>query len=367
LKLSHFETLAPVCPRCRGTAGEEHPLTLATIAARRGDLIIEGTLHCTNPACQLEYPIIDGIPLLFADIRTYVAENGAQLTARSDLSAETESILGDCLGPNSAFDVTRQHLSAYAWDNYGDLDPAETAAGPVRPNGVGRCLEAGLELLARRLDLPALDIGCAVGRSSFELAAGSSQLVLGIDTNFAMLQVAQRVLQQGRVRYPRRRLGVVYDRRAFDVRFEGSERVDFWACSGMALPFRANGFGLVVALQVLDSVGSPQALLAAVAEVVASGGHALFATPYDWSPAATPAEAWIGGHSQRGPTAGAAEPLLRSLLTPGAHPQSVQGLVLRAERRHWPWHTRLHERSITVYDTHLFVAEARGGAADSPD
>jgi len=59
-----------------------------------------------------------------------------------------------------------------------------------------------------------------------------------------MLQLAQQVLQKGKMRYPRRRIGVVYDCREFEVDFPSMEQVDFWACSGMSLPFRSNKFGL---------------------------------------------------------------------------------------------------------------------------
>lgn len=366
MKLAHFESLGPVCPSCRLHKAQEHPLTLARIAARSGDAVIEGTLHCTDSDCRLEYPIIDGVPLLLPDIRRYIADNIGHLTARSDLSAETESIVGDCLGPNSHFDITRQHLSSYAWDNYGDLDPAEATNGPAAPNGVGRCLHAGLEQIETRLDQPILDIGCALGRSSFELAASSSQLVLGIDTNFSMLKLAQRILGERKLSYPRRRIGIVYDRREFDIDLPAMEQVDFWACSGLSLPFRSNSFGLVVGLQVLDSVGSPLELLSSVADVLQPGGSTVLATPYDWSPAVTPVEAWIGGHSQRSATRGSAEPLLRSLLTPEAHPQSIEGLILRKEIPHFPWHTRIHDRSTMIYDTQIVVAEASNGTGQNP-
>jgi len=86
-------------------------------------------------------------------------------------------MLGDCLGSDTPFDITRKHLSSYTWDNHGDLDAAESADGPTRPNGVSRCLHAGLKLVEKRLDQPVLDIGCVVGRSSFELAETTSQLV----------------------------------------------------------------------------------------------------------------------------------------------------------------------------------------------
>ena len=76
----------------------------------------------------------------------------------------------------------------------------------------------------------------------------------------------------------------------------------------------------------------------------------------DWSPSATPLEHWLGGHSQRSPGAGASEPVLRALLTPGAHPQSVAGLQLEREMESLPWQVRTHDRAWMHYRTHLVVA-----------
>ena len=66
--------------------------------------------------------------------------------------------------------------------------------------------------------------------------------------------------------------------------------------------------------------------------VYITGGDAIITTPYDWSDAATPLEQWLGGHSQRGGVQGDSAAMLRSLLTPGGHPQSVQGLPGKTRR-----------------------------------
>ena len=97
---------------------------------------------------------------------------------------------------------------------------------------------------------------------------------------------------------------------------------------------------------------SPHALLKGLEHVLAEGGGAVLSTPYDWSNGATPYESWLGGHSQRGPWAGASEPFLRALLTPGAHPHSLGGLRLVGERD-VPWHVRMHDRSTVLYRAHL--------------
>jgi len=224
------------------------------------------------------------------------------------------------------------------------------------PGAVRRCLVRLLDMAAPiGVVERALDVGCGAGRSAFTLAERHPRaLVLGIDTNLGLLRLAQGAAH-GTVSYPRRRIGLVYDRRRFPVSLIGSERVDFWACDALALPFAAASADLVAALNLLDCVAEPRRLLAGLAEVLRRDGRLLLATPYDWSTRATPVETWIGGHSQRAAHRGAAEPFLRSLLTAGEHPQSVPGLRLLEEMHAWPWQTRLHERSTVSYRSHLLA------------
>lgn len=352
--------MQPVCPVCRATGRGSVPLRIAEVAREAGGHILEGVLHCSRPDCQREYPILDGIPLIIANLRAYVSDNVLALYGRRDLSATLESLLGDCCGPGSAFDQTRQHLSSYAWEHYADLDPGEPVGEP-RPGTMLGTLQAGWELAAALPPGPLLEIGCSVGRGTFALAERSEALVLGVDLNFAMLRMAGEILRQGIVRYPRRRVGLVYDRREFSAAFSHGEKVDFWACDALALPFTAGTFSLAVSLNVLDCVAGPAEFLAQLESVLSVGGKAVLTCPYDWSPGATPLETWLGGHSQRSSSAGASEPVLRGLLTPGASPSSVPGLQFLGERRELPWHVRLHDRSTMTYQVHLVVAERTQG------
>jgi SAM-dependent methyltransferase/uncharacterized protein YbaR (Trm112 family) len=354
----HFEALRPLCPVCRAASAQEFPLRLASVAREEGEVVLEGMLHCSNAACRREYPILDGVPLLVPAIRTYVTEQLLGLVARDDLSADTQSLLGDCCGPGSTLDLGRQYLSSYAWDHYADLDPQEPV-GQTRPGAAVRALHAGLALAGKGAAAPAIDLGCAVGRTTFALAERTAGLVLGVDLNFAMLRLAARILHEGLVRYPRRRVGLVYDRREFPATFAASERVDFWACDVLSLPFPTGTFSLTAGLNVLDCVPSPHDFLEETARVLGAGGTALVCTPYDWSPAATPVEAWLGGHSQRGEDRGASAPLLRALLTPGAHPQAITGLDIVGEIEALAWHVRLHERHTASYQVHLLAARRR--------
>lgn len=353
----HFEALRPLCPVCQAGVGSEFPLEIAAVSREDDKCIIEGILHCPNPSCLREYPIVDGIPLIITGLRTYLADNVLHVYGRNDLSDSMESILGDCCGPGSTFDNGRQQLSSYGWDHYGDLDPQELPSNPP-PGCVLQNLREGLRIAGDIPSGPIIDVGCSVGRTSFALAERRNDLVLGVDLNYPMLRMASNVLRHGIVTYPRRHVGLVYERREFPVRFKNTANVDFWACDATALPFRKRSFAAAVALNVLDCVQAPTQLLESLARVLTLSGKALLTCPYDWSVTATPLEAWLGGHSQRSKDGGASEPLLRALLTPRAHPNSIPGLEVFAESDSLEWQVRLHERSTMSYRVHLVVARS---------
>ena len=300
----------------------------------------------------MEYPIIDGIPYLVPELRSFISTSLEHTYMRHDLPGAIESLLGDCAGPGTVLDATRQYLSSYTWDHYGEFDPDDSKDS----SSLIGCLDACWSHMTIGNGV-VVDIGASVGRSTFELASRTDGLVLGIDMNIAMLRLASRVLREGRVRYPRRRVGVVYDWRDFEVSFASADRVDFWACDATVLPMCAESVGAIVGLNVLDTVRSPVHLLESADRLIAKGGSLALSAPYDWAPTATPFEGWIGGHSQRGPTGGAVEPLLRSLLTPGTHPQATRRLALAHEVSDVPWEVRLHDRSTMHYSSHAVVAQ----------
>ena len=348
------------------------PLKLVRVLKEEDEQVIEGLVGCPNSSCQREYPIIDGIPLLIAGLRNYIAGSISSIHARDDLHPVTLSVLGDCCGPGSTLDVTRQLLSSFGGDHYGEFFPGAVVRSVNDGTSVGVdnsqrktstttgqvvSLLAHLESLAPPVAPgPLLDVGCGPGRSTFELARSTARPVLGVDMNYALLRMAAKVLRTGVADYPVRRGGVVYEQRRHAVDLPHAELVDFWACDATALPLPPASLGRIVGLNVLDSVASPLALLASLSQALTPEGHLLLACPYDWTSAVTPLEQWLGGHSQRSTFEGDSATLLRKLLTPGDPLQMQTGLKLLAESDGFEWQLRLHSRSVTRYQVHSIVA-----------
>jgi SAM-dependent methyltransferase len=310
-------------------------------------------IECSAVACQREYPIVDGIPLLVADIQRNIGATLLHMLLRSDLDPATLSALNDAGGPESELDRLLRHWSHYGADHWGDQDPDPFPRTPRAAPVVGlwdRTLKVGFPLGT------AIDLGCAVGRGTFHLASISSDLVLGLDLNFTMLRMAAQILRTGVARYPVRRLGMVYGWREHAVQVGSAQRVDFWMADAVALPFTSTSLGFVGSMNLIDCLADPGRHLLELGRVLAPGGILAMASPFDWAPHVTPVEAWIGGHSQRATDGGAAEPRLARLF----EQEWIPGMHIKEIVPSLPWPVRVHDRATMTYDTHLLIAQKAG-------
>lgn len=354
MRLAHFEALRPICPLCRGR-GEESPIAVQVVEEGDDDAVASGILGCAS--CGCEFPVLDGMPVIVPNMRQFIADNLFYLLARTDVPPLVESLLGDAAGASSGLQSIRQHVSSYAWDHWADHDPdeLEPAPGPARPGGIARAVAAGLEMMsAEAPEGPILDIGCGAGRSIGEFAALTGRQVLGIDISIPLARVARRALIEGRVDYPRRRVGLVYDRREFPVPAAAPGLVDVWICDVQALPFRDGTFAMASAMNVIDCLAEPRAGLVEIDRALKPDGEAVFAVPFDWTGNVTAPEEWLGGHSQRAQHGGSAEALFGMLLEDG--PLAAGSLRRVGAPREFPWHVRLHDRSCMHYSSYMVAA-----------
>jgi SAM-dependent methyltransferase len=235
---------------------------------------------------------------------------------------------------------TRRYLDEYLLFHYGQ--PRRVCPfGFVRPEFLRFHQRLRRECL---LPVPntgpasALDIGCGVGRFTFELRRVTNR-ALGLDSSRPFIDAARRMARNRTVtvrvaesggQFLTRRLILPRGLPSGAVKFETGDALDLGA-----LP--EGGFQVVAAINLLCRLRSPRRFLQQVPRLVAPGGQFLIASPYSWLEEYTPSREWLTSRQ------------VRELLRPG--------LRLR-RRRDLPFVIREHRRKyqLVVSEVMVFVA-----------
>lgn len=138
----------------------------------------------------------------------------------------------------------------------------------------------------------ALDLGCAVGRSSFELARQIPEVV-GVDFSRVFIRAAQTLRSRGSLRFPLKQEGDLTQPAIARVSAPTlRRRVTFRTGDALHLP-PLGQFDVVLAANLLDRVKDPRRLLEKVLpSLVRPGGLLLLTSPYTWSEKFTPRVRW---------------------------------------------------------------------------
>jgi len=222
-------------------------------------------------------------------------------------------------------------LSQYAEFHYGD----SYFGVPNFPRALARL---AIEAMGRRPARRALDLGCATGRASFELARHFERVV-GVDFSARFINAGVKLADQGVLRYtiPDEGELVLYR----EVRLEDldlaevRDKVEFWQGDACNLKPVLSGYDLVLAANLIDRLYSPRKFLGTIHSRVNVGGLLLIASPYTWLEEHTRKEEWIGGVKKDGESYFTLDGLKDQL---GAHFRLVDGprevpFVIRETRR----------------------------------
>lgn len=198
--------------------------------------------------------------------------------------------------PPSSHYETDQLVSEYAEFHYGD----DYYGVPNFPQTLARlCIEA----MGGKPALNALDLGCATGRATFELARHFER-VTGMDFSARFIQLGVQLAEQGLLRYTLADEGelVLYkERKLADLNLEKTRRkVEFWQGDACNLKPHFSGYDLILAANLIDRLYSPRKFLAVAHERLNPGGLLVIATPCTWLEEHTRREEWIGGFKRDG-------------------------------------------------------------------
>lgn len=187
---------------------------------------------------------------------------------------------------------TTRLLDEYLLFHYGS--PAEVLPWPEGPRAALGFAERTVSELADFGRQPAtgLDLGCAVGRSSFELALRGLD-VLGIDFSQRFIDAATTLATGAPLAYRRLDEGSAATElvaRAPACAPPGQVRFE----TGDAMNLRADlgAFDLVHAANLLCRLTDPERLLDRLPALVKPGGQLLLATPCTWLEEYTPRDRW---------------------------------------------------------------------------
>lgn len=226
---------------------------------------------------------------------------------------------------------TDKLMSEYAEFHYGD-------SYFNVPNFPATLASIAITAMGNRPAHKALDLGCASGRSTFELAR-HFEYVTGVDFSARFINQGVQLIQQGLLRYTLTDEGdlVFYKERSLAALGLESvkSKVEFYQGDACNLKPILTGYDLILAVNLIDRLYDPAKFLANVHERINLGGLLLIASPYTWLEEHTKRESWIGGFKRDGESFTTLDGL-KSIL--GNHFKLIQGpqevpFVIRETRR----------------------------------
>ena len=226
---------------------------------------------------------------------------------------------------------TDKLLSEYAEFHYGDtyFDV---------PNFPKALAEIAIAAMGDRPARKAFDLGCASGRSTFELARHFDH-VTGVDFSARFIGQGVQLAQQGILRYTLADEGELVSYKERTLAGLGLEhvkdKVEFFQGGACNLKPIQTGYDLILAANLIDRLYDPAKFLNIIHERINTGGLLMITSPYTWLEEHTKKEAWVGGYKRDGENFTTLDGLKEAL---GKHFKLIQGpqavpFVIRETKR----------------------------------
>lgn len=148
-------------------------------------------------------------------------------------------------------------------------------------------------------DLSVLEVGCSVGRASFELAKHFNK-VTGLDFSARFIQIANQLQQNGSIRYSIPIEGEIMDFKSQSLAdlnlIETASRCQFIQQDASNLKPHITDYDMVVASNLIERIYDPAKFLKDINERLNSKGLLMIVSDYSWKEEYTDKEKWIGGY-----------------------------------------------------------------------
>ncbi len=148
----------------------------------------------------------------------------------------------------------------------------------------------------------ALDLGCATGRASFELAKIFDQVV-GVDFSARFIKVGSNLKNDGIISYYNTTEGELKTKKEITLEQLGYEKlkdkVQFWQGDACNLKSRFTNYDLILAINLIDRLYAPKDFLENIDQRLNKNGVLIITSPYTWQISSTKKELWLGGYKDK--------------------------------------------------------------------
>ncbi|ART79109.1 5-histidylcysteine sulfoxide synthase [Oceanisphaera avium] len=166
------------------------------------------------------------------------------------------------------------------------------------PNYPKACVKALLSHTPELKQGRALDLGCSVGRASFELARHFDH-VDGIDFSARFIQHGFQLKETAHTRFAIPTEGELVECKEVNLTELGltelAEKIDFFQGDACNLKARFTNYDLIFCGNLIDRLYDPLLFLKDIHQRLTAKGYLVLTSPYTWLSEYTPKEKWLGG------------------------------------------------------------------------
>ena len=185
-----------------------------------------------------------------------------------------------------------QYCEAHYGPDYYDVD-----------NFPETCAKLALGYMMDRPKKRALDLGCAVGRSTFELAR-EFDFVNGLDFSARFVRIAFQMREKGVTHYELAEEGEIvsyHEKRLEEFGLEPfKNKVEFFQADASNLKSQFTGYDMILAANLIDRLYDPVKFLTTIHKRLNMSGLLVLTSPYTWLEEFTKKVNWVGGFRKDG-------------------------------------------------------------------
>jgi 5-histidylcysteine sulfoxide synthase/putative 4-mercaptohistidine N1-methyltranferase len=208
------------------------------------------------------------------------------------VSSSAKQLPGVCVNTYETDELVAQYLEFHYGSEYFNT-----------PNYPQAVVSACLGYIPEPQRQRALDLGCAVGRASFELAC-YFQAVDGIDFSARFIQCGAKMQEMGCIRYAVPTEGELVEYKECALNDLGlsdsANRVSFSQGDAGNLRQQFTDYDLVLASNLIDRLPRPESFLNSISARIRPGGLLVLTSPYTWLAEFTEKQNWLGGFKRDG-------------------------------------------------------------------